>query len=782
MASDQIEHHAITEFSAINLYQLLESAAETSSQIIIYQPQFTGKSNLVWTYRSLFENAQEKAELLIRSKGVKQDAIVLLHFDQHSHAIEWFWATIVAGFLPVISPPLVQDVSARRKHLSHLNRLLQRPVILTTNELLPEFLDLEQLDIRTVQDLRPHSSSLCSGRGTGYAKTLRDRAVLMLTSGSTGNAKAVSLAHGQLLAALDGKREYHQTSRDDVMLNWIGLDHVANLTETHLHAMKLGATQIHIQAADLLVDPLQFVRLIHKHRVTLTFAPNFFLAALNKKLGVENSEPNRRDFNLSSLRRIISGGEAIVVETVVSLAGLLRRYGVGADVQVVCPGFGMTETCAGSIYSEACPLYDLARNYEFASLGSCTPGMQIRVITDQGAYAVPNEFGMLQVRGPVVFSEYFNDPLATKKAFTVDGWFISGDRGMIDHDGNLNLAGRDKEKFIINGVKHYPHELEVALEEAHIPGITHSYTVVFPHRPKNSETEALCVVYLPNYDVKDIKARTDTADTISQISSMICGVKLFEIIPIEKSRLSKSSLGKISRAKVRDAYERGNYQDLQDTNSCSIRQHRIVLAQEARPLDVTQEKILNVFAERSQLPADEIGIGSSLFDFGITSVDIISIKRQLEQQLRLDRDIPLITILTNPTVCGLANAIKSLLGLQTYNPVVALQTSGHKTPLWLVHPGVGEILVFLNLSKCLTERPVYAFRARGFNHGESFFESIPEIVSTYKAAIRIVQPHGPYAIAGYSFGAMLAFEVAKMLESEGEEVPFLGSFNLPPYI
>ncbi|KAI4212730.1 MAG: hypothetical protein LQ351_004622 [Letrouitia transgressa] len=768
--------------SPTNLFGLLQSAADTSGEIIIYQPQVTGKSNLVWTYRSLLQNAQEKAELLIQTKGIKEDTIILLHFDEHSHAIEWFWATIVAGFLPVISPPLVQDVNARRKHLIHLSKLLQRPVVLTTNKLLPEFLELEQLDIRTIQDLQPQSSSTCSGRGTGHTKMPDDRAVLMLTSGSTGNAKAVSLAHGQILAALDGKSKSLKTSQDDVMLNWIGLDHVANLTEAHLHAMRLGATQIHIQAADLLVDPLQFIRLIHKHRATFTFAPNFFLALLNKHLGKYDSEQNPENFNLSSLKTITSGGEAVVVETAVNLTEHLRRYGVGANVQVICPGFGMTETCAGSIYSKACPSYDLVRNHEFASLGSCIPGMQIRVRTDQGVNALPNEVGMLQACGPVVFSNYFNNALATKEAFTMDGWFITGDLALIDSDGNLNLTGRDKEGIIINGVKHYPHELETALEEAQIPGVTYSYTVVFPHRPKKSETEVLCVVYLPAYDLADSKARTETADAISKVSSMICGVKPHEIIPVEKSRFSKSSLGKISRMKVRGAFERGEYQDLQEANTRLIRQHRISLAQEARPSDETQEHILKMFAERFQLPADEIGIDSSLFDYGITSVDIISIKRQLEQQLNLDQEIPLIAMLNNPTIRGVAYAIGTFSASRNYNPVVALQTSGQKTPLWLVHPGVGEVLVFLNLSRYLTERPVYALRARGFNPGEKFFESIPEIVSTYKAAIKNVQPHGPYAIAGYSFGAMLAFEICKTLESEGEEVPFFGSFNLPPHI
>ena len=84
---------------------------------------------------------------------------------------------------------------------------------------------------------------------------------------------------------------------------------------------------------------------------------------------------------------------------------------------------------------------------------------------------------------------------------------------------------------------------------------------------------------------------------------------------------------------------------------------------------------------------------------------------------------------------------------------------------------------FLNI----TDRLVYALRARGFNNGEDF-NRIQEAVSIYHSHIKKIQPKCPYAIAGYSFGAMLAFETSKILESQKDEVPFLGSFDLSPHI
>jgi thioesterase domain-containing protein len=86
----------------------------------------------------------------------------------------------------------------------------------------------------------------------------------------------------------------------------------------------------------------------------------------------------------------------------------------------------------------------------------------------------------------------------------------------------------------------------------------------------------------------------------------------------------------------------------------------------------------------------------------------------------------------------------------------------------------------MNLSRYFTDRPVYALRARGFD-GEAYFSSMEEVITTYHRGIKATQPHGPYAILGYSFGAILAFEIAKMMEKEGDEVKFLGTIDQPPH-
>lgn len=111
-----------------------------------------------------------------------------------------------------------------------------------------------------------------------------------------------------------------------------------------------------------------------------------------------------------------------------------------------------------------------------------------------------------------------------------------------------------------------------------------------------------------------------------------------------------------------------------------------------------------------------------------------------------------------------------------------LQLHGSGTPLFCIHPGSGDILVFIALAAHFSTRPIYAIRTRGYNANERLFYTIEETAETYVKHIRETQPEGPYAIAGYSLGSTLAYEVAKILERQGSEVRFLASIDYPPHI
>ena len=773
--------------------------SSNNNGIITYPPGQT-TNGFKTSYSQLLEQAERNAKSISAIHGFKEKSIVLLHLDDLFDSITLFWSVILARGVPCISTPFTNIPAQRGKHIRHLHSLLGNPICITRAHLLPQFSEqtlLAPLAIEELSDLQlpprtaitaiansesnqqPHTNGFQSPESC-LSSELDDLALLMLTSGSTGNAKAVRLGHAQMIAAVAAKCKVRAVPLGAPFLNWINFDHVACVTEIHLQAMYLDVDQIHVQASDIVSDPSLFLRLLSEHRVGKSFAPNFYLAQLRKFLKTEEGHLLGKTLDLSNLHWLSSGGEPNVVETCEVLAKIMAGYGAPDDV--IVPGFGMTETCAGSIWNTNCPKQDLLNNSQFASLGQCMPGIEMRVvvISSEGfSTAAPaGHPGLLEVRGPIVFKGYFNNSTATSEAISSEGWFRTGDQAMIDSAGNLNLIGRSNDHININGVKYLPKELEAAIEELSIGGVTADYTVCFSFRPAGSQTEQICIVYLPSYSPDDVNTRISARKEIIKATMLQTGSKP-RVLPLNSTLLMKTTLGKLSRVKTRDSFERGDFKALEDFDNTQIQAS--IASNISQPQSENERVIIQQLCETLEVSVEDIGVETPIFDIGITSIHLIQLKKKLQTRLSIP-DIPISEIMTNSTVRSLSEALDNLGKPKEYDPIVVLQKDGDKTPIWLFHPGIGEVLVFLGLSKYLQGRPVYALRARGFEIGQTHFESITEAVTIYHAAMKAKQPHGPYALAGYSFGTMLAFETSKLLQDNGDQIAFLGSFNLPPHI
>lgn len=715
------------------------------------------------TYPELFEAA---CHILggLHAHGRRPGSAVALLLEDAADFIPAFWACVLGGYLPCSLVPIRSDPGRWHKHLAHVNALLGAPLLLTTGALraaLPD--DTAAIDLSTLRKAPAAQPS--------YEATLEDPAVLVLTSGSTGNAKAVVLTHGNLLASMAGKTAMRQIDAADVTLNWISFDHIAALSESHLFPLYAGAMQLHADPASILADPLQFPRLIDRYRVSMTFTPNFLLGQINAMIQAAMAKATG-SHDLSCLRHIISGGEAIVVDTAQRFLDLLAPFGLARTA--LWPAFGMTETCAGSIYSREFPDGDAGR--EFAQLGLPVNGLQMRVVDDNAAVLPDGEAGELQLRGPMVFSSYYRNEAATQAAFTADGWFRTGDLGRIE-SGRLSLVGRSKDSIIVSGVNYYSHELETALQD--VAGIERSYVAAFPTRPKGADTEQLVVTFATTFPLQDEAKLHQLAVAVRNTTILLWGFRPALLLPLPKAAFAKTSLGKIQRGLLRQRLEAGEFAPhVAHMQAVTNRQ----LGGYTPPAGPEQAAIAGIYAEIFKLDPATVGATANFFDLGGASLDIVLLKRKLEQHFAV-ADVPLVAILQNPSVRDLAARVAPRPGRRknAYDPVVPLQVSGHKTPLFCVHPGVGEVLVFVNLAQYfVNDRPFFALRARGFNASEEYFSSVDEMVYTYASAIRRRQPHGPYAIAGYSYGAPVAFEIAKLFESKGEQVAFVGSIDMPP--
>ncbi|TVY37659.1 Microperfuranone synthase [Lachnellula subtilissima] len=779
--------HTNNHMASQNILQVLKQAAESSSGkgLIIYDPIATDDSYTKISYAQLYEQISIRAQRLAAIDALSSNQIVVLHVEHQLDGISWFWAILAAGGVPCMSTQSNQDFEHRQRHLVSLQKLLDGPLFITTENLRSQFSNLEGLRAFTTTDIdnistfnvnSSHTSNsvLAKGNVPGLSKKPEDLAALMLTSGSTGDSKAVCLTHSQLLSSIDGKVKLHETSSQDTFLAWTGIDHVANLVEIHLHAMKLGGNQIHIPPSSAVEEPLKLLQKLSDHQASYTFAPNFLLAGIARALELLPNQATL-SLDLSYLRILISGGEGNSVATAVRLTTLLQKY--HAPASFIRPGLGLTETCAGAVYSDNCPSYDVLQNTEHCSVGFPTDAIQVRVVRSNGTVAAPNEIGSLQLSGPCVFKSYYNNPEVTSTSFTSDGWFKTGDLALIDKNGKLLLTGREKDSIIINGIKYHSQAIESIIEAAQIPGVTPSHTATFPHWPKDHHTEVLCIVYLPTYDRNDYATAMATEVAISKSVIVYCGVRPYRVIPLEASFLQKSSLGKLSRPKIRAAFEDGRYDAYALADEAKLTQFQHDSHQPAAT--ITEQTIIDVCLQMF-LGSLQLGRNTDLSALGGSSIDLLRLKSFLQRALSI-HDIPINILFAHTVLHELAEALDLLKHTRTFSPVVVLQPHGDKTPIWFVHTGLGEVLIFMNLARHITDRPVYALRARGFDD-EPQFTSLDELVATYHSAIKSIQPEGPYAIAGYASGSIATFEIAKQMKAQGDAVKFLGVLDQQPAV
>jgi acyl-CoA synthetase (AMP-forming)/AMP-acid ligase II/thioesterase domain-containing protein len=765
------------------LTDVLELASRTDAGINLYTSTENNPELTRISYRELLAETKSKADLLLhRIAPLTEKKVVLIHFDTHVDNITWFWAVVQAGLLPAISTPLSANPQQREQHLHHLMVLLENPIILTSEGLTKRYSELKQPLTVTIESFQ-HQNNVNGSNGTSNG-TIRfapaqgqEPTVLMLTSGSTGNAKAVPLTVPQMIASVRGKAKACKTTSESVLMNWIGLDHVANLMEMHLHAMYCGAEQVQVQPNDIISDPLLFLNLINKHRVSYTFGPNFFLALLSKRLAAAGPSDPLLSMDLSCLEAIDTGGEANVVETAKTITNQLHR--LGAKGPVLDIAYGLTEACAAFTYGPFNPDYEDREKHEFASVGKPIEGVRIRIQTPAGKQAEPYEVGEIHLSGEVVLREYYRDATATAKSFTQDSWLITGDRGYIDDDGMLNLVGRSKEILIINGVNYSPQDIENALESADIPGVVSSYFATFSHRPKGSDTEGYCVVYSRHNTFAEPEVRDRIAESIAKAASSVPGVRPEWVIPLSFSRLEKSSLGKLSRAKLKKEFDSGTFDDVMIRSKLPIQTYH--QANHVAPANETETKVVEVLSEMLEMPADLISVDRTIFELGVTSISLFRFEQQLRQRLNIGTGVSIITFLNSPVIRNIANAIDNANSHQ-YNPVAQLQARGSKPPLWLIHPASGNVLAFLPLSRTMVDRPLYALTARGLGSNERLFDSISEMADTYYQHVKRIQPEGPYALTGYSLGTTVAYEIANRLEENGDHVGFCAAMDSPPNI
>jgi thioesterase domain-containing protein/acyl carrier protein len=173
-----------------------------------------------------------------------------------------------------------------------------------------------------------------------------------------------------------------------------------------------------------------------------------------------------------------------------------------------------------------------------------------------------------------------------------------------------------------------------------------------------------------------------------------------------------------------------------------------------------------------------IGVTDNFFDLGATSIAAARLFAQIEHEL--GDSLPLGAAFRAPTIEQLAELIESPDDASRWTSLVPIQPLGERRPIFCVHGGAGTILHLEPLARRLgPEQPFFGLQSRGLYGGAPPLQTVEAMAAHYLAEAREVQPHGPYVLGGYCFGAIVAYEMAQRLLAEGEEVSLLISFNGP---
>ncbi len=534
------------------LGEVLQLAAQQSTKGIVYIR--SDGSEKIQSYQQLWQDAQRILAGL-KKLGLKPQDKVIFQLEHNQDFIPAFWGCVLGGFVPVpiAIAPTEEQINSTTRKLQNTWQMLGKPLVLTDASYYPKIcglsrlLHLENFQVETIDQLRD-----CEPDLNWHSSQPEDLAILLLTSGSTGTPKAVMQSHSSLIGRCAGTVAMNSFTQEDVSLNWFPLDHVGGIIMFHVRDVYLGCQQIHAPTELVLQEPTRWLDWISRYRATITWAPNFAYGLINEQLEKLKTQ-STPTWDLSSMRFILNGGEAIVAKTARRFLLLLESYQL--PTTAMHPSWGMSETSSGVTFSDSFLLNSTTDEQKFVEVGSPIPGFAVRIVDTQNQVVESETIGRVQVKGASVTSGYYQNSQANQEAFTSDGWFNTGDLGFL-RQGCLTITGRQKDVIIINGLNYYCHEIEAAVEE--VEGVEVSYTAACAVREPRINTDKLAIFF--NTSFSDDGSLVNLLKEIRTCVVNSVGVNPDYLIPVDKEIIPKTAIGKIQRTQLSQRFLAGEFQ------------------------------------------------------------------------------------------------------------------------------------------------------------------------------------------------------------------------------
>jgi malonyl-CoA/methylmalonyl-CoA synthetase len=349
------------------------------------------------------------------------------------------------------------------------------------------------------------------------ARDADDLAAFLYTSGTTGRSKGAMLTQTNLLSNAQTLVQEWKFTKDDVLLHALPIFHTHGLFVATNVTLVAGGSMIFMSSFDLDQILTQMPR-----ATTMMGVPTFYTRLLDDARFTKDAAQHMRLF--------ISGSAPMLAET--------HNQFEARTGQRILERYGMTETNMNTSNP-----YNGERRA--GTVGFPLPGVELKVTDPETGATLPQgEVGVIEVRGPNVFKGYWQMPEKTADELRADGFFITGDLGVIDADGYVSIVGRDKDLIISGGYNIYPKEIELVLDEQ--DGVLESAVIGVPH-PDFGETVVGVLVPQAGQSL-------DTDAIMEAVKGPLARFKHPRRLVVVDS-LPRNTMGKVQKNLLRDAYK-----------------------------------------------------------------------------------------------------------------------------------------------------------------------------------------------------------------------------------
>lgn len=553
------------------LAESLKHAAERfpSRGITVFDSR--GRKSSRRTYGEVFASARETAGRWV-AKGVKPGERILVSLPTSWAFLDGWLGAMLCGALPVAVAPgasMGAGASQVRKMEALTERLDPRWALVT------EGFRRAASDAEAIQAVAMTPEALAeqapSTRSLHRPRT-SDIAFLQLTSGSTGLPRAVSISHRAAIhnimgsdAAIGAPHGASAYSWAKAMVAWLPLHHDMGLVGTLFQSLVGGLDLCLLPPGAFLARPRKWLEQLGLYGTVFAPAPNFGYQLCVERLDAEQ----RAGLDLSSWRAAMTGAEMVRPETVAAFCEAFAPYGFKPETFRPC--YGMAEGTLAltfdikgrGVRTRSLPegVSSSSGLNEIVCVGEPIAETEVR-IADAAGHGLPEgEVGEVLVRGPSIFSGYFNDPEATAESLR-DGWLWTGDLGF-QHESELYITGRVKDVLIVRGTNLMPHEIEW-LAESVTGGGGALRSGAFSVAQGAAGEEPVVVVEVEQRDPAKLQAMQQ--EIRSKIGRSL-SLPVADLIFVRRGKIPKTTSGKVQRRALRDQYLRGEIERLSTTDN-----------------------------------------------------------------------------------------------------------------------------------------------------------------------------------------------------------------------